>query len=108
MKATIWHNPDCGTSRKALAILQTTAGVDLTVIEYKKTPFDRAKLVQLFADAGLSAREALRTGARLQKSLAWSRVPMKIAFWMKWPPTQFLVERPFVESGRGVRLLPPA
>jgi arsenate reductase len=61
MKATIWHNPDCGTSRKTLAILQERAGIDLSVIEYKKVPFARAKLEQLFADAGLTPREALRT-----------------------------------------------
>ena len=61
MKATIWHNPDCGTSRKTLAILQETPGIDLSVIEYKKVPFERAKLEQLFRDAGLSPREALRT-----------------------------------------------
>ena len=60
MKATIWHNPACGTSRKTLAILQETPGVKLTVIEYLKQPYAADKLRQLFADAGLSAREALR------------------------------------------------
>ena len=38
MKATIWHNPACGTSRKTLAILQETPGVELTVVEYLKDP----------------------------------------------------------------------
>ncbi|MEY4721902.1 MAG: hypothetical protein RIQ46_1627, partial [Pseudomonadota bacterium] len=38
MKATIWHNPNCGTSRKTLAILEETPGVDVTVVEYLKTP----------------------------------------------------------------------
>jgi arsenate reductase (glutaredoxin) len=56
MKATIWHNPDCGTSRKTLAILQETPGVDVTIVEYRKIPFIRDKLVQLFSDAGLTPR----------------------------------------------------
>ena len=38
MKATIWHNPACGTSRKTLAILQETSGVEVEVVEYLKTP----------------------------------------------------------------------
>ncbi|MFM2371748.1 MAG: hypothetical protein RIS85_1470, partial [Pseudomonadota bacterium] len=37
MKATIWHNPGCGTSRNTLAMLQD-AGHDVTVVEYLKTP----------------------------------------------------------------------
>ncbi|WP_458574428.1 thioredoxin domain-containing protein, partial [Sphingopyxis sp. RIFCSPHIGHO2_12_FULL_65_19] len=54
MKATIWHNPACGTSRKTLAILQETPGVDVEVIEYLKTPYSEAKLRQLFRDAGMA------------------------------------------------------
>ena len=61
MQATIWHNPDCGTSRKTLAILQESEGVEVSVIEYRKQPFTRPKLEQLFQDAGLTPREALRT-----------------------------------------------
>ncbi|HAU21467.1 MAG TPA: arsenate reductase (glutaredoxin), partial [Erythrobacter sp.] len=59
MKATIWHNPKCGTSRKTLAILEE-AGVDLTVIEYLKRPPSRAKLDQLFRDAGMTPQDGLR------------------------------------------------
>ena len=58
MHATIWHNPDCGTSRKTLAILQESEGVEVSVIEYRKQPFTRPKLEQLFQDAGLTPREA--------------------------------------------------
>ncbi|MBJ7527775.1 MAG: arsenate reductase (glutaredoxin), partial [Sphingomonadaceae bacterium] len=61
MQATIWHNPDCGTSRKTLAILEETEGVVVSVIAYREQPFTRAKLEQLFEDAGLTPREALRT-----------------------------------------------
>ncbi|MET0360488.1 MAG: arsenate reductase (glutaredoxin), partial [Sphingobium sp.] len=42
----MWHNPACGTSRKTLAILEETPGVDVTVIQYLKTPYTREKLVQ--------------------------------------------------------------
>src|SRR3546814_2157805 len=60
MKATIWHNPACGTSRKTLAILEETPGVELTVVEYLKKPYSADKLRQLFLDAGIGARDALR------------------------------------------------
>src|SRR3546814_12363384 len=60
MKATIWHNPACGTSRKTLAILEETPGVELTVVEYLKKPYSADKLRQLFRDAGIGARDALR------------------------------------------------
>ena len=107
MKATIWHNPDCGTSRKALAILQETAGVDVTVIEYRKTPFDRAKLVQLFADAGLSAREALRTRGSPAEELGLIEGANEDRILDEMAANAVLVERPFVETDNGVRLCRP-
>ena len=61
MKATIWHNPKCGTSRKTLAILEETPGVEVEVIEYLKTPYSHAKLAQLIADAGMTPADAIRT-----------------------------------------------
>lgn len=107
MKATIWHNPDCGTSRKTMAILQETPGVDLTVIEYRKTPFDRAKLEQLFHDASLSPREALRTRGSPAEELGLieGASPEAILDAMVLHP--ILVERPFVETDKGVRLCRP-
>ena len=60
MKATIWHNPKCGTSSKTLAILENLSKVDVTVIEYLKDPPTREKLVQLYADAGITPQEGLR------------------------------------------------
>jgi arsenate reductase len=60
MKATIWHNPGCGTSRKTLAILQDTPGVDLTVTEYLRKPPSATKLGQLYRDAGLTPQQGLR------------------------------------------------
>ena len=60
MKATIWHNPACGTSRKTLAILEETPGVEVTVVEYLKQPPSAAKLAQLYRDAGLTPQQGLR------------------------------------------------
>jgi arsenate reductase (glutaredoxin) len=107
MKATIWHNPDCGTSRKTLAILQETPSVNLTVIEYRKVPFTRAKLEQLFRDAGLTPREALRTRGSPAEELGLidGASPDDILDAMVVHP--ILVERPLVETDKGVRLCRP-
>lgn len=108
MQATIWHNPDCGTSAKTLAILQETPGVVVTIIEYRKIPFTRAKLQQLFAGAGLSPRQALRlrgTDAE-QRGLTGDATPDDdILDAMVANP--ILVERPFVETDKGVMLCRP-
>lgn len=106
MKATIWHNPACGTSRKTLAILQETPGVDVTVIEYLKQPYAADKLRQLFADAGLSAREALRlrgTDAE-ERGLPDADEDAIVAAMAANPA---YVERPFVETEKGARLCRP-
>jgi arsenate reductase (glutaredoxin) len=107
MRATIWHNPDCGTSRKTLAILRETPGLEVTVIEYRKTPFTRAKLEQLFRDAGLSPREALRTRGSPAEELGLieGASPDRILDAMVAHP--ILVERPIVETENGVRLCRP-
>jgi arsenate reductase (glutaredoxin) len=107
MKATIWHNPDCGTSRKTLAILEETPGVAVTVIEYKKTPFTRAKLEQLFADAGLTPREALRTRGSPAEELGLIEGASVDRILDAMLADPILVERPFVETDKGVRLCRP-
>ena len=60
MKATIWHNPKCGTSRKTLAILENLSTVDLTVVEYLKDPPSREKLAALYDSAGITPAKGLR------------------------------------------------
>ena len=60
MKATIWHNPKCGTSRKTLAILENLSKVDVTVVEYLTDPPSAEKLAQLYRDAGISPQQGLR------------------------------------------------
>jgi arsenate reductase (glutaredoxin) len=107
VKATIWHNPDCGTSRKTLAILQETQGVELTVIEYKKEPFERIKLVQLFRDAGLTPREALRTRGSPAEELGLIDGADGDRILDEMVKDGILVERPIVETAKGVRLCRP-
>lgn len=106
MKATIWHNPACGTSRKTLAILQDTPGVELTVIEYLKQPYSEAKLRQLFADAGLSAKQALRLRGTdaAERGLPDAGEDSIFAAMAANPA---YVERPFVETEKGARLCRP-
>lgn len=107
MKATIWHNPDCGTSRKTLAILQEAREVELTVVEYRKQPFERVKLEQLFRDAGLSPREALRTRGSPAEELGLIEGAADDAIFDAMVQHPILVERPFVETDKGVRLCRP-
>jgi arsenate reductase len=59
MTATIYHNRDCGTSRNTLALIRH-AGIEPTVIEYRKTPPSREELIKLIDEAMLKPREALR------------------------------------------------
>lgn len=106
MKATIWHNPACGTSRKTLAILQETPGIELTIIEYLKQPYTADKLRQLFADAGLAPHDALRlrgTDAE-ERGLKTADENAVIAAMAAHPA---YVERPIVETDKGVRLCRP-
>jgi arsenate reductase (glutaredoxin) len=107
MKATIWHNPDCGTSRKTLAILQETPGVEVTIIEYKKAPITRDKLVQLFSSAGLTPREALRTRGSPAEELGLIEGADFDDVLDAMVLHPILVERPFVETDKGVRLCRP-
>ena len=106
MKATIWHNPACGTSRKTLAILEESPGVALTVIEYLKTPPSADKLAQLYRAAGLTPLQGLRlrgTDAE-ERGLPSASDQAVLAAMMAEP---ILIERPLVETARGVRLCRP-
>ena len=106
MNATIWHNPACGTSRKTLAILQETPGVELTVIEYLKNPYSADKLRQLFRDAGLTARDALRLrGTDAEERGLKDAGEDAIIDAMAANPAY--VERPIVETDKGARLCRP-
>ena len=106
MKATIWHNPKCGTSRNTLSILQHRDDMEVTVVEYLKTPPTRDKLAQLFADAGISPAQGLRlrgTDAK-ERGLTEADDDTVLDAMMADPG---LIERPFVETEKGVRLCRP-
>ena len=106
MKATIWHNPACGTSRKTLAILQEVPGVELSVVEYLKTPPSAEKLAQLYRDAGITPQQGLRkrgTDAE-ERGLPSASVQDVLAAMAAQP---ILIERPLVETEKGVRLCRP-
>ncbi|WP_404369090.1 arsenate reductase family protein [Sphingomonas sp. MMS24-J45] len=110
MQATIWHNPACGTSRKTLAILQETPGVAVTVVEYLKHPPTREKLTALYARAGMTPRDGLRTknspAADLCAELNLLEADdLTILDAMMAHPV--LINRPLVETEKGVRLCRP-
>ena len=108
MKATIWHNPKCGTSRKTKAILEKTDGVELTVIEYLKEPPSRAKLEQLYKDAGMTPQEGLRVRGSPAEELGLTEDSVtadQILDAMTKEP--ILINRPLVETDKGVRLCRP-
>ena len=106
MKATIWHNPACGTSRKTLAILQETPRVEVEVVEYLKTPPSEAKLAQLYRDAGITPQQGLRRrGTDAEARGLPGASDAKVLAAMAAEP--ILIERPLVETEKGVRLCRP-
>lgn len=106
MKATIWHNPNCGTSRKTLAILEETDGVELTVIEYLKTAPTVEKLRSLYKRAGITPRQGLRTrGSPAEEMGLLDADEETILQAMAREP--ILIERPLVETEKGARLCRP-
>ncbi len=107
MHATIWHNPECGTSRKTLAILQEAEEITIEVIEYRKQNFSRDKLEQLFRDAGLTPRDALRTRGSPAEELGLIDGASSERILDAMVEHPILVERPFVETVKGVRLCRP-
>src|ERR1700752_1636749 len=72
MKATIYHNPMCGTSRKTLEILRDS-GCDVWVREYLKSPPSRDELKRLYRAAGISPRDGLRSKEPLADELGLNR-----------------------------------
>jgi len=100
VKATIYHNPRCSKSRETLALLEN-AGADVTVVEYLKTPPSREELKRLYAKAGMTPREGLRTaeeGAKALKTASDDAILDAMAL------DPILIERPLVETDKGVRL----
>ena len=106
MKATIWHNPKCGTSRKTLAILENLSKVDVTVIEYLKDSPSREKLAQLYADAGITPNQGLRLRGTDAEERGLHDADAD-AVLDAMAADSSLLERPLVETDKGVRLCRP-
>jgi arsenate reductase len=107
MKAVIYHNPMCGTSRKALDILRDS-GCDVWVQEYLKNPPSKDELKRLYDRAGISPREGLRAKEPLAEELGLIRPDVsddEVLDAMVAHP--ILIERPLVETDKGARLCRP-
>ena len=107
MKATIHHNPMCGTSRKTLEILRES-GADVTVNEYLKSPPSRDELKRLYVRAGITPREGLRAKEPLAEELGLTGDDVsddRILDAMVAHP--ILINRPLVETEKGVVLARP-
>jgi arsenate reductase (glutaredoxin) len=105
---TIYHNPACGTSRNTLTLIRN-AGVEPTVIEYLRTPPDRATLVDLLSRMGMRPRELLR-----QKGTPYAELGLAGEHWTDQELVDqmlshpILINRPIVVTPWGVRLCRPS
>ena len=105
---TIHHNPSCGTSRNTLELIRRS-GAEPTVHEYVKEGWSKTQLRDLFAHMGIGARDILRVRGTQAEALGLTRPGIsedKILDAMVADP--ILVERPIVETPKGVRLCRPA
>jgi arsenate reductase len=106
MRATIYHNPDCGTSRNTLGLLRH-AGVELRVVEYLKTPPSRAELGDLIVQAGLSVHDVVRRKGTPFAELGLERANDE-ALLDAMVSNPILINRPIVVSDKGVALCRPS
>lgn len=108
MSVTIYHNPECGTSRNTLAMIRQS-GVEPEVIEYLKTPPSAARIVELVAAAGMSLRDALRKKDTPYAELGLDDPAVTdtelLAAIAAHP---ILLNRPFVVTPIGTRLCRPS
>jgi arsenate reductase len=106
-KATIFHNPMCGTSRKTLEILRDS-GRDVWIREYLKNPPTRAEIKALYDRAGISPRDGLRAKEPIAADLGLLELGVDsdtiLDAMIEHP---ILIERPLVETEKGVRLCRP-
>jgi arsenate reductase len=107
-QVTIYHNPDCGTSRNTLALIRN-AGVEPTVIEYLKTPPDKATLQRLLSQLNITPRALLR-----EKGTPYVQLGLGDAHWtddelvdrmLQFP---ILINRPIVITPWGAKLCRPS
>lgn len=108
MTITIYHNPDCGTSRNTLAMIRQS-GEEPVVIEYLKAPPSRARLIALIAAMGIGARGLLR-----EKGTPYAELGLGSSEWTDDELVDFmlahpiLINRPIVETPKGTRLCRPS
>ena len=104
----IYHNPECGTSRNALAMIRN-AGIEPHVVEYLKTPPSRALLIELIDRAGITPRELLREKGTPYAELGLGDASLSdealVDAMMAHP---VLINRPLVASPLGVKLCRPS
>jgi len=108
MTVTIYHNPDCGTSRNTLAMIRN-AGIEPTVIDYLHNPPSRDVLKAMIADSGLSVREAIREKGTPFDELGLADPALsddRLLDAMLAHP--ILINRPFVVTPMGTRLCRPS
>jgi arsenate reductase (glutaredoxin) len=108
MTITIYHNPDCGTSRNTLAMIRQS-GEEPEVIEYLKNPPSRARLIELIKAMGMPVRALLREKGTPYKELGladpkWTDDEL-LDFMMAHP---ILINRPIVVTPKGVKLCRPS
>ncbi len=108
MSVTIYHNPACGTSRNTLAMLRH-AGIEPEIIEYLKSPPDRAELETMIRNAGLTPRQAMRDKGDLFDALGLSDPSLSDAALLDaMVANPALINRPFVITEIGTRLCRPS
>ena len=108
MSIVIYHNPECGTSRNVLAIIEA-AGYQPTVIDYLKTGWTIPQLLGLFAAAGLTPKSALRTTKSPAAELGLLDANVSDAELLEaMIEHPVLVNRPIVCTPKGVRLCRPS
>ena len=105
---TIYHNPACGTSRNTLALIRN-AGVDPQVIEYLKTPPDRATLESLLARMSFKPRQLLREKESVYAELGLADERLSDAELLgAMLAHPILINRPIVVTPWGVKLCRPS
>ncbi len=108
MKAVIYHNPNCGTSRNTLAMLRHV-GIDPEVIEYLIHPPSRARLIELIEAVGLGVRDAIRQKGTPYDALGLGNPALDdnvlLDAMLAHP---ILINRPFVQTPLGTRLCRPS
>jgi arsenate reductase len=108
MSVTIYHNPDCGTSRNTLAMIRQS-GTEPDIIEYLKNPPSRARLMELIKAMGIPVRALLR-----EKGTPYAELGLADPKWTDDQLLDFmlahpiLINRPIVVTPKGVKLSRPS